>query len=1430
MVSGAGKAALGAHAVGKAVGVGHRHKVAAVVGAELAVLLQESVDHSACGAAVRVIGHKGRAGGQAVAHGDLQGRLRAVQLYVRPVLQVDAAQDDHPRADGQPAALHDLPGGGIAAGVVGAGLRLQRTVRYGDVAGHVQHQAEVRRGEGMAVQVKGEGIAVGDDHGLLPVGLQRHGAAVLRRGRRAPQGDERLAVHRGGQGAAAGALAGVRVKGMGVAPDHGNAPQCADAGVLHLADFVRKGIALRQIVDKGRAAAENGPKAAAEDGRAAGIGVELHSAEVALEDGQAVCAADAPRAGVVVAAIHKDAVAALALAVHVPHRAAADGDTGPAAAEPKRPHLAAVDLNGIARAGVLQFVDGAALQGQTLAVDRQRGNRAASRRAEVRHGKVAVAADDEVALLVLLQSSVLVDLHPADHQHAVFTSEIKAVQVQGDLAGDHEEVLQLHAAQQLHRAAAQAAHLGRLKGEGQVGEAGGVLPHGDQGGHDRAAGIAQGLPGGVLRGREVGAGQDLYLLDGAEVGVKAVIAVGGEHSHILSGRRVRPDEMLKGIAGGQQIADAVEPGRGIVDEEVDRVVLPAGELKRRLGAGGTVVSIAQHQRFHVSAADGRGRRGIGEPDRLSRARPAAHIRPAQRHGIDGFKGGGAGALGVAHSYGARLHADRAGELRRVIHLQHSVSADKDTALHRAAAAEHHGTRGRGIAGLKADAEFFGAAGELRGGDGPAVQVDGDVVVDQQMRHQPHVPQQHHRAVQAALGVFHRQGQGGIVVGRAAAAVHHLGHKVRAAARAVAGAVVHVAVGAAEAALAAVHGGVLMALRDQVAGVVIAGVRLGQIAPGAEAVAGGIVIALQQGRTLDQAVRQGAAGGHLQPIGQYRARIEQHIAAGHHDGPGVFAPGAADHRHVAAHGEAAAADKDGAALAAMSAAPGHPAVQQHNAAAGHLQGQVAVGVAGVPVMALQVDGEGAAADGDVLIHRALQLYPAAARLRGGVHCGLEGGVLHFVILRRQPRPAGALLPGQLVLGLLNIGMLPGCARPAAGGAALAVGQPVGVGGQGKGMLLLAQLLAADAPCGVPALAVGGPGVGAVGRCVLLKAAQGALRNMLIGAVLCILPLVPGAPLEGKGGRLRAQDRKVDIGRVHRFFRGKVGALHHHVGPGVQPHAGVRGRAAAGDRHLPAVYQEPRHIRAGVIPAAPQGGAVLADHRQGAGALLLAKHLQTLVKLHTGHDQAAVNGQAGAVAEDDADPFARHGHVAVDGHVPPDHIEALGQGGGGALDQRIVAHRGGMEPFRVVPVVVQIVHGGGGGRLYQGRPVHILLGVGQGIAVGVLKAVAVGQQVRRGAGAAPDAVGPSPGAVGAAGERHRAAAPHRIYLQGGAAAALKGGRAGDSELAVVHIHARGGALQAAAGDGHIAAVDIDGAGVPAPIRSGGLDGAALYRQRA
>ena len=168
--------------------------------------------------------------------------------------------------------------------------------------------------------------------------------------------------------------------------------------------------------------------------------------------------------------------------------------------------------------------------------------------------------------------------------------------------------------------------------------------------------------------------------------------------------------------------------------------------------------------------------------------------------------------------------------------------------------------------------------------------------------------------------------------------------------------------------------------------------------------------------------------------------------------------------------------------------------------------------GPPILSAQVNSDRAACDGDVFRHIPRQRHRAAVR-RCRVDGCLQGGVLLSVILRRQICTAGALFV--VTIGLIKVVVFRRC-RVAAHAALRAVGQPIGVGGAGQGVIFCLGRAAGARP-----------GVGiCIGMCpavilVALRsfglAAQLALRRVLV-AVICVFPVMLKALLKGRAARV------------------------------------------------------------------------------------------------------------------------------------------------------------------------------------------------------------------------------------------------------------------------------------------------------------------------
>ena len=250
---------------------------------------------------------------------------------------------------------------------------------------------------------------------------------------------------------------------------------------------------------------------------------------------------------------------------------------------------------------------------------------------------------------------------------------------------------------------------------------------------------------------------------------------------------------------------------------------------------------------------------------------------------------------------------------------------------------------------------------------------------------------------------------------------------------------------------------------------------------------------------------------------------------------------------------------------------------------------------------------------------------------------------------------------------------------ADGAAVTVGLAVRIGNVVRGVVgqrRAALCPVADAGCFVsgPVLTVKGiiHAVFVIARAVgVVKAQDAGFPVLRRACVLRIAPLVRRAAGEGHGGhglpvrpglRLAAGSDALDL---------IVAAL-----PVPAEHIGKR-RILARRRQRAPQQTEHRQTLAG------KGRAVVVRNGHCSGAAGLPVNGQRFGTI-AGERDAAVDRQAGAVAEDDAGHFPGNGHVAVDGHIALDDIDPAVPHGGVRLDLDIVRGRGGF------PVFVHIGH--------------------------------------------------------------------------------------------------------------------------------------------
>ena len=184
----------------------------------------------------------------------------------------------------------------------------------------------------------------------------------------------------------------------------------------------------------------------------------------------------------------------------------------------------------------------------------------------------------------------------------------------------------------------------------------------------------------------------------------------------------------------------------------------------------------------------------------------------------------------------------------------------------------------------------------------------------------------------------------------------------------------------------------------------------------------------------------------------------------------------------------------------------------HAAAGHDQRRVGCIAIGSPSVIVQVDGHiHAVVDGDVLTYIHLQRHRAA--VLGRFDGTGQRSVALAVVLRRQICTAGALFA--VFIGLIKVVAFRRC-RVAALAALRAVGQPVGVGGVGRGVVFFRGRFA-DALAGVGAVAVICPaGVAVIYRAAVLTT-QLARRRVRV-AVICVFPVMLKALLKGRAARI------------------------------------------------------------------------------------------------------------------------------------------------------------------------------------------------------------------------------------------------------------------------------------------------------------------------
>ena len=300
---------------------------------------------------------------------------------------------------------------------------------------------------------------------------------------------------------------------------------------------------------------------------------------------------------------------------------------------------------------------------------------------------------------------------------------------------------------------------------------------------------------------------------------------------------------------------------------------------------------------------------------------------------------------------------------------------------------------------------------------------------------------------------------------------------------------------------------------------ICGIRIGEkaLVPGQHPSA--LVIAAQsERRTLGQIVRQVLALRDLQTVNQRRARFKRQIAALQNDrGIGDVVRTAcriaADHDRVSLYRHAATLDPD----AVASHGGGIPLIEcsvfQRHAAAGDGQRDAVppyvriLADIGPPILSAQVNSDRAACDGDVFRHIPRQRHRAA--VLGRFDGTGQRSVALTVVLRRQICTAGALFA--VTIGLIKVVSFHRC-RVAAHAALRAVGQPIGVGGAGQGVIFCLGRAAGARP-----------GVGiCIGMCpavilVALRsfglAAQLAHRRVRV-AVIFVFPVMLKALLKGR----------------------------------------------------------------------------------------------------------------------------------------------------------------------------------------------------------------------------------------------------------------------------------------------------------------------------